>query len=398
MAQPPDSGSKTHGSTTQASHNEKKQSFKNKLLDKDLIDDLLATGCGCGKACLKKFSFKNILQWRELLASLCRPDQDLFLWNMAKDGLPGQWVFLGQPVCRPAMCSLTMSGRRLKQFRTAHHKGLLQPPQDMRRVPYPRKSPAKEDVLEYLRWMHNSMAEAMPNMPNDVVDSTDLEYGPTEDHHTVLAAYESTLLTLERSASSMAQAVVGSYDDHLETRYLPAGTWYEAWLMYRVERQSRGVKPATFMTFWATWKYDFQKLQHRDKNSFGKCNQCTKYKEVIKQCIQADSLARWINFYGAHLLSQYKDRLCYYHEREQSKLTAKGLLQGSASTLTIIIDAMDQAKFCIPRHVPGSKSLKDALRPRMHVVGVIAHGWFRAGYLVEPTISKDANVFIEILA
>ena len=170
MAQPPDSGSK---------HNEKKQSFKNKLLDKDLIDDLLATGCGCGKACFKKFSFKNILQWRELLASLCRPDQDLFLWNMAKDGLPGQWVFLGQPVCRPAMCSLTMSGRRLKKFRTAHHKGLLQPPQDMRRVPYPRKSPAKEDVLEYLRWMHNSMAEAMPNMPNDVADSTtnDLFFG-----------------------------------------------------------------------------------------------------------------------------------------------------------------------------------------------------------------------------
>ena len=105
----------------------------------------------------------------------------------------------------------------------------------------------------------------------------------------------------------------------------------------------------------------------------------------------------WINGYSAHLLSQFRDRQVYYHEREQSRLTSNGDLIGAASTATVIIDGMDQAKFACPRHLPDAKSLQDAMRPRLHVVGVRVAGFFNRGYICEPNIAKDGDLWIEII-
>ena len=106
---------------------------------------------------------------------------------------------------------------------------------------------------------------------------------------------------------------------------------------------------------------------------------------------------RWIIGYENHLLSQYRDGEVYYYEREQSVQTSKGQLTGPRSTATMIIDAMDQAKFACPRHLPNAKSLQDAMRPRLHVVGVRVAGYFKRGYIIEPTISKDGDLWMEII-
>eukprot|EP00969_Alexandrium_andersonii_P140406 6211394-Alexandrium_andersonii.AAC.1 len=58
---------------------------------------------------------------------------------------------------------------------------------------------------------------------------------------------------------------------------------------------------------------------------------------------------------------------------------------------------MDQSKFCVPRHVPGAKQFQDMARPRLHMVGAIVHGWFKAGFLVDPSVPKDANLYVEII-
>ena len=104
----------------------------------------------------------------------------------------------------------------------------------------------------------------------------------------------------------------------------------------------------------------------------------------------------WMKHYSLHLLRQYRCRQVYYHEREQSRLTAEGCLVAQSSTATFILDAMDQAKFCVPRHMPCAKALADTIRPRLHVVGVICAGYFSAGWIVDPTIQKNADLWIEI--
>jgi hypothetical protein len=73
------------------------------------------------------------------------------------------------------------------------------------------------------------------------------------------------------------------------------------------------------------------------------------------------------------------------------------MLIGFESTCVIIIDAMGMASFKVPRHLPGSKEMGDLARPQLHVVGVIAHGFNKGGYLFDPTLAKDCNVFIEII-
>ena len=100
--------------------------------------------------------------------------------------------------------------------------------------------------------------------------------------------------------------------------------------------------------------------------------------------------------FGYHQ-GQYRDHQVYYHNREQSKLTAQGSLLGPETTLCIIVDAMGQATFCVPRHLPVAKQLRDMVCPRLHTLGVIAHGWFKAGFLIDSTIAKDSDVFIEVV-
>ena len=138
-------------------------------------------------------------------------------------------------------------------------------------------------------------------------------------------------------------------------------------------------------------------LKFRTKCQFGKCATCVKYKQLIKEALIVEVRVYWTNGYTKHLTSQYADRADYYQERESSKLTSTGHLTMAMSTVCIIIDAMDQAKFACPRHLPEAKSLQDAVRPRLHVVGVRVAGFFNMGFLMDPTISKDGDVWIEVI-
>ena len=260
--------------------------------------------------------------------------------------------------------------------------------------------PMAADVNSFLEGIY-WMAETLP----DVADVQKLEADASRGGD--LACIEDTTYVIDEglreSASqpsgSQIRCCVGYADVEPEgPRYLQPGSWVEIFKTYVADREVKGTTAASWATFFRTWKSRWSTLLvHRGKNSFGKCNTCVKYKEVLKQCSSIESRLYWATQYSRHLLSQYRDRQCYYHERSLSQSTARAQLIGPSSTLTIIIDAMDQAKFCVPRHLPAAKSLKDALRPRLHVVGVIAHGFFKAGFLVDPSIQKDSNLFIEII-
>ena len=216
--------------------------------------------------------------------------------------------------------------------------------------------------------------------------------------------YDQSLRDLEASSSSRSHSVKHSMGnasarDTEGTRYLQPGTWTEEFKIYQCDRKARGIQPASWTTWWRTWLKNWKsKLQHRDQHfAHKKCEHCIKYKTVLKQVSSFESLEFWSSHYLRHLMSQHCDRQAYYHERLQSLNTSRGQLIGLCSTLCIIIDAMGMASFKVPRHLPGSKVLSDASRPQLHVIGVIAHGFHKAGYLFDPTIPKDANVFIEII-
>ena len=44
-----------------------------------------------------------------------------------------------------------------------------------------------------------------------------------------------------------------------------------------------------------------------------------------------------------------------------------------------------------------AQALQDAMRPRLHVIGVLCHGFAKLGFLVDPTLAKDSNLFCEVV-
>jgi len=71
---------------------------------------------------------------------------------------------------------------------------------------------------------------------------------------------------------------------------------------------------------------------------------------------------------------------------------------GTSFVIVLILDGMDQAKFAWPRHeqVNHSKQFDSVARPRLHVVGVIVHGYFRCLFVTDSDVKKDSNLSIEL--
>ena len=85
---------------------------------------------------------------------------------------------------------------------------------------------------------------------------------------------------------------------------------------------------------------------------------------------QSQHTACQIELLSEHRLDQYKDRRFYWGIRAEAAL--------SPLVITLIIDGMDQSKFCYPRSefVFKSKLLEGMQRPRLHVNALIAHHKF----------------------
>ena len=94
--------------------------------------------------------------------------------------------------------------------------------------------------------------------------------------------------------------------------------------------------------FWQVWMTDFAHLQFRTSHWQTVCPVCTQHRCLLK-LLGHDTVAwnRQRLAYDRHLQKQYQDRRWYWFLRAQSRLV-RGII-------CIIIDGMDQAKFCWPR-------------------------------------------------
>ena len=301
------------------------------------------------------------------------------------------WLVCGHQVCFKAMRVLTGAYRRLANLRKHAAAGGQHPPVDLRfrasLAQAPRSAPQAEDVRRFLTWAYQSVAETLPEVD---VQKAAQEVGAVDDWVGDVdfdkACGLDTYIWLAASADSPGNAT--------QVRYLPHGTRYDMWLLYKSVRQEQKMTPACFTTFWSTWMANFPHLRFRTKSQHHKCDTCEKYKAYLKGERAPETRLFWSRHYAAHLTAQYKDRLGYYSDRAEAKAYAtsgrSGYVAGAGSVpaagttdqsilegvATLIIDGMDQAKFCCPRHLPAATELQGS-RPRLHVLGVICHGHFQ---------------------
>ena len=140
------------------------------------------------------------------------------------------------------------------------------------------------------------------------------------------------------------------------------------------------------------WLQDFPFLKFRPLRQHPECATCIKHKCLIRS-LGHHLLARnkQLQEYHQHLDSQNQDRLCYWSER--------GVSRAGGGKITLIIDGMDQSKFCYPRHrCLKSKEFSTFQRPRAHIVGILIHGRAIVFAVSEPDVHKDSSTHTELLA
>ncbi|CAK8988948.1 unnamed protein product [Durusdinium trenchii] len=149
----------------------------------------------------------------------------------------------------------------------------------------------------------------------------------------------------------------------------------------------------SFSSFWRVWRQEFANMRFRPSSSHALCSTCLRHKLLIRDMHQyLFARQQQHAFFQAHLKSQYLDRVQYWDLRGVSRLA-------SPFQVTLILDGMDQSKFCYPRGaVYMAKDLATLQRPRAHISALIAHGHFVLFVVSSADMPKDSNACIEVTA
>ena len=286
-----------------------------------------------------------------------------------------KYTFLGRTVCKDAFKKLwTVGSTRFRALRNAALSGARALPVGLRYLTKPRARPAvvRSWAVSFLE-MYESEAETMPDM-----DDGELQWW--EDMCEDTAFYP----------AAAVDPSVASAGLHHELRWLPPGTIHQYWQLYN---QLFAEQKASFRYFWSIWKSEFShRLRFKSRQQHALCSTCVGHKLIIRQL--GDDLIkrqRQAEVLEQHRQDQYKDRRIYWAVRAEAML--------HPFTVVIIIDGMDQAKWCFPRSpAMKSKALEGFQRPRLHVNAAIAHGKQVLVTVSPSDFPKTANVTIEITA
>jgi hypothetical protein len=316
----------------------------------------------CRRACFLRMRDAAFVQagaaQLQHFSQLHKLDQDRVIYDYvrirwltpgARRGSRMTYSFLDRPICEVGCVKLLRIAKaRFRTLKSAAIRG-VGPPVDMRYIERPMGGgPCEAQVTSYLEELYESVAEVLP-----------------ED------TQGSDVVWQETPLFDVGVAEVGPAPE--DRRYLPPGTITSLWEEHSVLRPEHKVSRASFYGTFGR----FGKLGFRQKRQHKTCGTCVRHKLIIKN-LGGDLHKRkmQIGFYHKHLRSQRMDRGVYYVHRALSRL--RGRSQDGRIHISMIYDGMDQAKFNCPRdeRLDQSKEM-EGVRPRLHVTGLIVHGYFR---------------------
>lgn len=299
------------------------------------------------------------------------------VFELAK-GVPGVYTVLGVKLCREQFLRQVGIGKRnWKLYVEAAKEGRNHPPTDRRTIGRWRARVKEDSANKFFLWLYNHEAETLPDL---------------RDHHV-----HGEVLSSDESGSDMPPQVTGpevhdivahrlgcidafqvsgaasSHDDavsdmlqhkHFEVRYLSWNTFRGLFRQYQAMCEVLNLAPCGLTTFWQVYKQKWRScLRRRTRNQHGKCDDCEDFKEHLRKASCKADVDKLVRDYTHHMRAQFADRQVYYSTRGASESffrwvvdvgaggdsTQKGLLLEGQSSISLILDGMDQAKFRIPR-------------------------------------------------
>lgn len=287
---------------------------------------------------------------------------------------------------------------------------------DLRFLKQPKAKVAGETssarVISFLESIYHSIAETLPDI-RDASLITQLQFQDGQEVHEVLQdEYSQSLSPEGRKELSAKLALTAGpakgcrkrkfgLNLHLErrpghaastneVRFLPPGVMKDYFEMMKAQDQCQGV---SFSLFWRTWLIEFPHLVFRPTSMHSQCSTCIHHKILIRELAgHVAARQRQNDLYAEHLKAQYRDRQAYWSARGISRLQM-------ATNLVVIIDGMDQSKCLYPRSgVLSAKELAGLQRPKLHITGLIAHGFALILAVANHDHPKDASLMVELLA
>ena len=230
------------------------------------------------------------------------------------------------------------------------------------------------EVFSYLTTLYESVAERLPED-----DQADAAMAESEGEHDS-EAEQSNVVLLEGDSKPAAKPTALN-------RYLPPGSVYDEWKQYLALGNVR----CGFELFLNVWKTHFPTLLFRGKRQHAMCATCVRHKLLLSCMPHAAARHRQRLLYDRHLADQFRDRQVYWRSRAESRT--------QSSTLCIIIDSIDQAKFAWPRgRMFKSKQFDSFHRPRLHITACITHGHSANLYISHSDVQQSGSTTVEVLA
>ena len=269
------------------------------------------------------------------------------------------------------------------------------PPADLRFLTRPKNEVQGEcataKVVSFLQTIYESVAENLPDVKDDAGMETDFQgiVFPTDDPYTNVKMKVAKGVKTRRFKQGLKLHVERRPENSgLETRYLPPGCMQDFFEQFK---NLEGPQAASFSTFWRVWRLEFEHLKFRPVSSHSQCSVCLHHRVLLRE-LAPYLLARQhqAKLYHEHLAAQYRDRLVYWSLRGSSRLKTLG-------HICIIQDGMDQCKFAFPRsNLCRSKDLSTMNRPKLGIVGIVAHGFALSFTVSGPEHPKDSSCMAEI--
>ena len=227
-------------------------------------------------------------------------------------------------------------------------------------------------VSPRLTTLYESVAERLPE--DDQADAAMAESEGERDSE----AEQSNVVLLEGDSKPAAKPTALN-------RYLPPV--YDEWKQYLALGNVR----CGFELFLNVWKTHFPTLLFRGKRQHAMCATCVRRKLLLSCMPHAAARHRQRLLYDRRLADQFRDRQVYWRSRAESRT--------QSSTLCIIIDSIDQAKFAWPRgRMFKSKQFDSFHRPRLRITACVTHGHSANLYISHSDVQQSGSTTVEVLA
>ena len=294
--------------------------------------------------------------------------------------------------------SCSSGGHRFARIWKAVQRGDSAAPADLRFLRKPKTRTCGDGpnprITSFLQSLYDSTAETLPDVKDDGVETTFSQGVEGLDSYAVVNLDGSSGSTENgkngRSESSNL-ACLCTLKDSRSRVGKKCDTYRQGSCETTGLRCKALILQLVLPLFWRTWKIEFPHLRFRAVSSHAQCSTCVHHRVLLRELAPyLYARRRQAELFHSHLMAQYRDRQVYWSLRGSSRLRVLG-------HLCVIQDGMDQVKFCFPQTpLARSKELATFIRPKLGIIGVIAHGFCLYFSVSNPEMPKDSSCMADL--